>query len=140
MAIRHVPIRTCIATGEKRPKNEMIRLVRIDSGEVVIDLKGKEKGRGANLTQTLEAFDLAVKKKIITKALKLEKPKDSWGFFQEDYWGFIPNIECAVCYDKLGDYEKAEKYNDVAEGYKPDSPAVLYNKEYFKSRKETSVN
>ena len=74
MAIRHVPIRTCIATGEKRPKNEMIRLVRLDSGEVVIDLKGKEKGRGANLTQTSEAFDLAVKKKIITKALKLEKP------------------------------------------------------------------
>ena len=74
MAIRHVPIRTCIATGEKRPKNEMMRLVRLESGEVIVDPKGKEKGRGANLTQSLEAFDLAVKKKIIQKALKLEKP------------------------------------------------------------------
>jgi tetratricopeptide (TPR) repeat protein len=72
-------------------------------------------------------------------ALKLEKPKDSWGFFQEDYWGFIPNIECAVCYDKLGDYEKAEQYNDNAARYKPDSPFVLYNKKYFKSKRETSV-
>lgn len=69
-------------------------------------------------------------------ALKLDKPKDSWGFFQEDCWGFIPNIECAVCFDKLGDYDKAEYYNDKAALYKPDSPSVLYNKEYFKSRKK----
>ena len=73
MATKHVPIRTCIATGEKKPKNELIRLVRTEDGKVAIDLKGKLKGRGANLSMTEEAFDLAVKKKAIERALKLDK-------------------------------------------------------------------
>lgn len=72
-------------------------------------------------------------------ALKINKPNDSWGFYQEDCWGFIPNIECSVCYDKLEDYEKAEQFNDNAALIKPDAPSVLYNKKYFESRKEALV-
>lgn len=72
MATKHTPIRTCIGTGEKKAKNEMIRLVRKDDGTVVVDVKGKEKGRGANLLMDVAAFDLAVKKKAIGRALKLE--------------------------------------------------------------------
>lgn len=73
MATKHTPIRTCIGTGEKKPKNEMIRLVRKDDGTVVVDVKGKEKGRGASLSMDVAAFDLAVKKKAIGRALKLEQ-------------------------------------------------------------------
>lgn len=68
-------------------------------------------------------------------ALNIPQPKGSWGFIQQDCWGFIPSIECAVCYDNLGDYGKAEAYNEMAAGYKPDSPAVLYNRKYFNERK-----
>lgn len=75
--MKHIAIRTCIATGEKYPKGEMIRLVKKPDGSVVVDLKGKEKGRGANLKMDLNAFDLAVKKKAIHRALKLEKPLTS---------------------------------------------------------------
>lgn len=67
------PIRTCIATGKKDEKRNMIRLVRKASGEVVVDGKGKERGRGANLVMDIEAFDLAIKKGAIERALKLEK-------------------------------------------------------------------
>lgn len=73
MAIKHTPIRTCIGTGDKKPKNEMIRLVRREDGSVCIDIKGKERGRGANLSMDVAAFDNAVKKKAINRALKLEK-------------------------------------------------------------------
>lgn len=73
-------------------------------------------------------------------SLALEKPQNSWGFRQEDCWGYIPCIECAVCYDKLGDYEKAEYYNEKAAECKPDSPSVLYNKKYFEYRKKTFSN
>jgi predicted RNA-binding protein YlxR (DUF448 family) len=68
----HVAWRTCIGTGEKKDKKEMLRLVKIASGEVVVDVKGKERGRGANLCLSLEAFDAAVKKRAIDRALKLE--------------------------------------------------------------------
>lgn len=63
--------------------------------------------------------------------LSLTEPKDSWGFIKHDCWGYIPSIECAVCYDKLGEYEKAARYNEQAALYKPDSPQVLHNKRYF---------
>lgn len=68
-------------------------------------------------------------------ALSLEKKQDNWGFRLEDCWGYIPCIELAVCYDKLGDYKQAEQYNDMASEYKPNSQAILFNKEYFANKK-----
>ena len=73
MKLKHVPIRTCIATGVKKPKNELIRLVRLGDGSVKVDAHGRERGRGANLDMKIEAFELAVKKRAIERALKLEK-------------------------------------------------------------------
>ena len=70
---KHIPIRTCIATGVSKPKSELIRLVRLADGKVVVDVSGRERGRGANLDMTAEAFELAVKKKAIERALKLER-------------------------------------------------------------------
>lgn len=69
---KHVPIRTCIGTGVKKPKNELIRLVRLADGSVVVDPKGKLSGRGANLDTTENAFDMAVKKNAIKRALMLD--------------------------------------------------------------------
>ncbi len=76
---KHVPTRTCIATHVKKPKGEMIRLVRLPDPEdakksiVIVDASGKARGRGANLDSTVEAFDLAVKKRAIENALKIER-------------------------------------------------------------------
>ena len=44
---RHIPLRTCIACGESRPKRELIRIVRTPDGHVVLDPTGKKSGRGA---------------------------------------------------------------------------------------------
>ena len=40
-------MRKCVATGEMKPKKELIRIVRSKEGEVSIDLTGKKSGRGA---------------------------------------------------------------------------------------------
>lgn len=75
--MRDPAMRTCIATNVKKPKNELIRLVRVGNAEqgyeVKVDTRGKQPGRGANLDQTPEAFELAVKKGAIERALKLER-------------------------------------------------------------------
>ncbi|MCG8485246.1 MAG: glycosyltransferase family 2 protein [Clostridia bacterium] len=65
-------------------------------------------------------------------ATNLEKPKESWGFFIEPYWTWIPNIQLCICYDKLGDHEKAFQYNEIARSYVPKNKSVLHNVEYFK--------
>lgn len=57
------------------------------------------------------------------------------GFNEADYDGYIPALQLCVVYDKLGNKEKAIYYNEIAGGYKPDSPAYLYNKNYFQTTK-----
>lgn len=66
-------------------------------------------------------------------AAEMKKPEDSWGFISHDYFGYIPNIQLCVCYDKLGNIEEAIKYNNKAAEYKPNADAVAYNKKYFES-------
>lgn len=68
--------------------------------------------------------------------LQLPKPAESWGFIRHDCWGYIPCLESAVCCDKLGEYDKAERFNEMAAGFKPDSASVAYNRSYFKSRRK----
>ena len=63
-------------------------------------------------------------------AANLGEP-DSIGFILQDYWGYIPNIECCVCAYELGDFESAKMYNDRAAEYKPNDPAVAYNRSSF---------
>lgn len=70
---KHVPMRTCIATGIKLPKNELLRLVKTPDGVVKVDLKSKLEGRGANISMSMDSFDLAIKKRAIPRALKLER-------------------------------------------------------------------
>lgn len=53
------------------------------------------------------------------------------GFILPDCHNYIPSLQLCVCYDKLGRYEKAKKYNDKAGTFKPASSAYLYNKAYF---------
>jgi len=65
-------------------------------------------------------------------ASELNKPVNSWGFISHDFWGYIPNIQLSVCYDRLGNREESIKYNEKASEYKPNSPAVIANRAYYK--------
>ena len=72
--MKKIPMRTCLATGEKLPKKELIRVVRTPEGNVIVDESGKANGRGAYLKKSLEAFDKAQKTKILNKKLEVEVP------------------------------------------------------------------
>ena len=61
-------------------------------------------------------------------AANLGEP-DSAGFILQDYWGYIPNIECCVCCCHLGKLELANEFNERAASYKPGSAAVATNRE-----------
>jgi len=67
-------------------------------------------------------------------ALQLEAQGKNWGFTLHDYFGFIPNIQLCLCYDRLGNFEEAKNYNDKAAEYRPDNPHVIHNREYFESK------
>lgn len=68
---RKVPMRKCVATGEMKPKKELVRIVRTKEGDVSIDLTGKKSGRGAYLSKDKEAVLLAKKKNILSNHLEV---------------------------------------------------------------------
>ena len=72
--MKKIPMRTCVITGEKLPKKELIRVVRTPEGNVIIDETGKANGRGAYLKKDIETFEKAKKSKILNKKLEVEVP------------------------------------------------------------------
>jgi uncharacterized protein len=68
---KKVPMRKCVATGEMKPKKELVRIVRSKEGEVSIDLTGKKSGRGAYLSKDKEAVLLAKKKNTLSNQLQV---------------------------------------------------------------------
>lgn len=68
----HVPMRTCVVTRDKKPKTELVRFVLDSSKNISLDTTGKLRGRGANMTPTLEVFDEGFKRKSLNRALKTD--------------------------------------------------------------------
>ncbi|MBG9548150.1 RNase P modulator RnpM [Cytobacillus firmus] len=68
---KKVPLRKCVATGEMRPKKELVRIVRSKEGEVSVDPTGKKSGRGVYLSKEKEAVLLAKKKNILANHLEV---------------------------------------------------------------------
>ncbi|MFK9092436.1 RNase P modulator RnpM [Bacillus salipaludis] len=68
---KKVPMRKCVATGEMKPKKELVRIVRSKEGDVSIDLSGKKSGRGAYLSKDKEAVLLAKKKNTLANHLEV---------------------------------------------------------------------
>ncbi|PFP43768.1 glycosyl transferase [Priestia megaterium] len=59
---------------------------------------------------------------------------DNLGIQNQAYSTWIPHIQLCVCYDALGDYEKANHHNELAGAYRPNDPKYLHNKEYLKTK------
>ena len=76
-----------------------------------------------NFHQAFKWFDLATRLPETT----------SVGFVFSDYSGYIPNIEACVCLSFLGDYKKANEYNEKASLSRPDCPSVKQNRAYLRS-------
>lgn len=68
---KKIPLRRCLATGEQFPKKELLRVVRTPEGNVVVDEKGKVNGRGAYISRSLEAVEIAKKKKVFERELEV---------------------------------------------------------------------
>ena len=66
-------------------------------------------------------------------ALNTPKKEHSDGFILPDCYDYVPFLQLCVCYDRMGERQKAKEYNERAGSCKPYSQAYLYNKRYFDS-------
>ena len=72
--MKKVPMRSCVVTGEKLEKKELIRVVRDNTNNVMIDLTGKANGRGAYLKKDKDVITKAKMNKILDRRLEVEVP------------------------------------------------------------------
>ena len=71
MKMKKIPMRSCVVTKEKLPKQELVRIVRTPEGNVIIDTTGKANGRGAYMKLSMEVIDKARKSKVLDRTLEV---------------------------------------------------------------------
>mgnify|MGYP004616854625 FL=1 len=70
--MKKIPMRSCIVTRERLPKNELIRVVRDNSGTVFLDKTFKANGRGVYLKRDIDVINKCEKNKILNRHLGVE--------------------------------------------------------------------
>ena len=70
MKTKKIPLRSCVVSKEKLPKQELIRVVKNKDNEVFIDLTGKANGKGAYIKKDLAILEKAIKTKALEKHLE----------------------------------------------------------------------
>jgi len=74
MKQRKIPMRKCTGCLEMKNKKELIRIVRTDTNDFVIDATGKQSGRGAYICPQLPCFERAYKQKGLERSFKQPVP------------------------------------------------------------------
>ncbi len=80
---KHIPLRSCVACRQNKPKREMVRVVRTLTGEIEVDPTGKKAGRGAYLCRSRACWELAFKKRSLEHALKAAISPESKSALQQ---------------------------------------------------------
>ena len=67
---RHIPERSCIACGSKKPKGDLIRLVRTPDGAVRADATGRANGRGVYLCRLARCWETGLARRPLERGLR----------------------------------------------------------------------
>ena len=70
MKNRKIPMRSCVVTREKLPKQELLRIVKTTDGMVLGDVSGKLNGRGAYIKKDIAVLEKAIKSKVLERQLE----------------------------------------------------------------------
>lgn len=74
--MKKIPLRTCMACNEKKPKKELVRIVKNKDGEIFIDRTGKADGRGAYICDSIECLEKVIKSKRLERVLETHIPEE----------------------------------------------------------------
>lgn len=67
-----LPERTCMGCNGKKPKKELIRIVKNKEGEINVDRTGKMQGRGAYICDNIDCLEKAIKSKRLEKSFEMQ--------------------------------------------------------------------
>ena len=72
---KKIPQRQCMGCRERKPKRELLRVVRMTDGNICLDFSGKVNGRGAYVCPDCECLKKAQKTKALERCLETPIPQ-----------------------------------------------------------------
>ena len=81
---KKIPQRQCMGCRERKPKKEMIRVVRGTDGTVSLDFSGKMNGRGAYICPNLECLKKVRKSKALDRSLEVPIPDEVYARLEKE--------------------------------------------------------
>lgn len=81
---RKIPLRQCLGCNERKPKKELLRVVRTPEGEIELDFNGKRSGRGAYICHDVKCLRKARKSGRIGKNLECEIPDEVYDRMEKE--------------------------------------------------------
>jgi hypothetical protein len=81
---KKIPMRQCVGCREMKMKKELIRIIRTPEGDVVLDARGKQNGRGAYLCPSVDCLLRAKKGKGLEHSLKVTIPDEIYNHLEEE--------------------------------------------------------
>ena len=81
---KKIPQRQCMGCRERKPKPDMIRVVRGTDGTVSLDFGGKMNGRGAYICPDMECLKKAIRSKALDRSLEVTIPEQVYDRLQKE--------------------------------------------------------
>lgn len=69
---KKIPMRQCIGCGEMKSKKELLRILRTQEEEILLDATGRKNGRGAYICPNAECLKRAKKSKGLERSFKMK--------------------------------------------------------------------
>lgn len=88
MAVKKIPLRTCIGCGFAKGKKELIRVVKTKEGDICLDETGRKNGRGAYLCKNAECFRKAKKTKGLERSFQMAIPPEIYDILEKEFMKF----------------------------------------------------
>jgi len=84
---KKIPQRQCMGCRERKPKRELIRVVRSPEGNVSLDFGGKMNGRGAYLCLDPDCLKKAIRSKALDRSLEVTIPEEVYARLEREMEG-----------------------------------------------------
>ena len=75
---KKIPERQCLGCNGRKPKRDLLRVVRTPEGEILLDFTGKKSGRGAYICRDVACLRKARKTGRIDRTLNVSVPDEVW--------------------------------------------------------------
>ena len=81
---KKIPMRKCVGCGEMKPKKELMRILKTETGEFLVDADGKKNGRGAYICRSADCFRKAVRSRGFERSFRQQIPEEVYDRLEKE--------------------------------------------------------